>query len=154
MKSKEKLAIDYIFFRFPSHYAIALVPVLGGIISVLSSKYNDEVISNNHWELTRLNQQLIIESYLFYSKFLLIFIISFYIAYRWTLMLRDGTYGFWLTQQVRRSFFFVHAIIRFTLEIFFGLTLGLALLYYPTGIVITFTDLLFLSSLLLVNVLL
>lgn len=152
MTSKELLAIRYTFFRFPSHYALTVIPVVSGIISVFFLHQFDEVTLDNQWELTSQNQYNLIESYLSVSKMALIFIASFFIAFKWANMEINGSYGFWLTQRVKRHSFYIQAVGLFIIEIYLSLTIGILMLLYLIGVKITTIELMRLMYLLLIQI--
>ncbi|OLS20968.1 MAG: hypothetical protein HeimC2_35210 [Candidatus Heimdallarchaeota archaeon LC_2] len=152
MTSKEMLAIRYTFFRFPSHYALTVIPVISGIISVFFLQQFDEVTFGNQWKFVSQNQYNLVESYLLISKIALIFIASFFIAFKWSNMEINGSYGFWLTQRVKRHSFYFQAVGLFIIEIYLSLTLGILLLLYLIGIKITTIELMQLMILLLIQI--
>ncbi|MHA2031837.1 MAG: hypothetical protein ACW99A_10975 [Candidatus Kariarchaeaceae archaeon] len=142
MTSKEMLAIRYTFFRFPSHYALTVIPVISGIISVFFFQQFEEVTVNNQWDAVNQNQYNLVERYLSFAKMALVFVASFFLAFKWSNMQINGSYGFWLTQRVRRHSFFIRAVSLFIIEIYLSITLGIILLLYPIGIKITTVQLL------------
>lgn len=148
MTSKETVAIRYTFFRFPSHYALMVIPIITGIVSVLFFQQLGEVKSNNHWDLVNKNHFDLTQRYLNYSKVALVFVISFFLTFKWSLMQTDGSYGFWLTQKVNRRMFYIRAITRFILESYFAIIIGILLLMYPIGIKFTLTQFMYLITLL------
>ncbi|MCE7737085.1 MAG: hypothetical protein GPJ54_19520 [Candidatus Heimdallarchaeota archaeon] len=152
MTSKEMLAIRYTFFRFPSHYALTVIPVISGIISVLFLQQFDEVTIDNQWEIVSQNQYDLVETYLTVSKIALIFIGSFFIAFKWSNMEINGSYGFWLTQRVKRHSFYIQAYGIFVIEIYLSMIIGIIMLLYLIGINITTVELTQLMVLLLIQI--
>ncbi len=152
MTSKETVALRYTFFRFPSHYAIMVIPVITGIVSVLFFQQLGEVTSDNHWVLVNKNQFDLTERYLNYSKMALVFVMSFFLVFKWSLMQSDGSYGFWLTQKVNRKMFYVRVNTRFILESYFAVIIGILLLIYPIGIKFSTTQLIYLITLLFIQI--
>lgn len=152
MSSKEMLAIRYTFFRFPSHYALTLIPVISGIISVFFFQQFDEVEGNNVLELVNQNQFNLVERYLTYSKMTLVFIASFFVGFKWSNMELNGSYGFWLTQRVHRHSFYIRAVGVFIIEIYLSIALGILFLLYPVGIRFTVAELMILMFLMLIQI--
>ncbi|MHA2169243.1 MAG: hypothetical protein ACXAB7_05060 [Candidatus Kariarchaeaceae archaeon] len=143
---------NYIFFRFPSHYLFILGGLFPGMIAFLSI---------NKLSMDETNPDQIYGSYLDQyitgTKIALIAISSFYITYRWSLMKKDGNYGFWMTQGVSRVPFFTYTISLLVIEYSLGMLLSLLILTYTFGLVvelskfITIMLLLFASTVLLIG---
>ena len=107
MSYRERLAINYTFFRYPSHYILVLIPLFTGIIAFLTTEQGFEPRSGNKFELIAAQQLQLIEIYLTTAKLGLIVTLAFFLNYRWAAMVHDGSYGYWLSLGVERR---VHAL--------------------------------------------
>ncbi|MHA2170652.1 MAG: hypothetical protein ACXAB7_12230 [Candidatus Kariarchaeaceae archaeon] len=151
MKSKEDIAKNYLFFRFPTHYAIVILPFFAGTISIFFFQQLNEITLTDQWDVIAAEKLEIIERYLFFSKMTLAVVFAFFVSFRWALMERDGSYGFWLTQLVKRRTFFYRTVISFLFDASLGILLGIGVLYYLGGIVLPSSELLNLAILLLTH---
>jgi hypothetical protein len=151
MKSKEDLAKNYLFFRFPTHYAIVVLPLFAGTISIFFFQSLNEITSIDQWDVITTEKFEIIERYLFFSKMSLAVVFAFFVSFRWALMEKDGSYGFWLTQLVKRRAFFSRTLISFLFDAYLGILIGIGVLYYIGGIVFPANELLNLAILLLAH---
>ncbi|MDH5647023.1 MAG: hypothetical protein OEZ01_13500 [Candidatus Heimdallarchaeota archaeon] len=154
MKSKEKIAVDYIFFRNPSVYAIVILPIFSGIFSVFVNPVSNSISEMESIELFNLQQYLIINNFMMFSKLILVLVLAFFITFKWSSMIKSGAYGFWLTQRVDRTKFYIRTYFYVTIYVILSYFIGLLLLIHPIGLKLSYTQFLYLFSLILVNILL
>ena len=153
MSYRERLAINYSFFRFPSHYILVLIPLFTGIIAFLTTEQSLEPGSDDKYELILNRQMDLIEIYLTAAKLGLIVALAFFLNYRWAAMERDGAYGYWLTQSIKRGKFYTISVGKFFFDAYMGITLGLLFLIFPGGLAFDISVLIGLFLLLAPNVL-
>jgi hypothetical protein len=155
----EKMSSDYLFFRFPVHYVLILGPVIIGVTNFFINPVNVDTFNrlsprdallDNHYDSIFL--------YLNISKLALAIMYAFFITYRWTVINKNGSYGYYLTQGLERDQFFILSSLVFLLDGFLGITIGLILINFGGGInlsLLMFLKILFLvfsSTILLLSV--
>ncbi|MHA2098230.1 MAG: hypothetical protein ACW99A_06055, partial [Candidatus Kariarchaeaceae archaeon] len=95
MMVKEKRSSDYLFFRFPAHYALMLGPLIIGITNFfINTTFIDVTNDLSATETIRDKQYETIKLYLSITKIALVVASAFFITYRWTVINKDGSYGY------------------------------------------------------------
>lgn len=153
MTKRESLATNYIFFRFPTLHALVLLPFLAGF---LTSIYLGEILEPGEklvFELIQDDQIQKINSFLLTSKITLIILLSFFVTFKWTMMKKDGSYGFWLTQLVSRKKYFIKSNSEFVLNSYLGVFIGILLILFLGGTQLPLTQIVFLFLLSLSSIL-
>lgn len=152
MTKRESIAMEYIFFRFPTHHALVLLPLLTGFIAVFFTGVLLDPSESSTLEVIQEDQIEKINSFLQISKITLIVLLSFFVTFKWAMMKKDGSYGFWLTQLVSRKKYFIKSNIEFVIHSYLGLLIGLVLLFYLNGIQISYSQIIYLFFLSLSSV--
>ena len=81
MSSKEIIALDYLFYRKPANYMLALGPlIISTIVAALSLEATK--IENNIWNEIHDNQIETIQEFLVVFKMSFVILASFFICYR------------------------------------------------------------------------
>lgn len=150
MKSKENIAINYLFLNFPTIHALVFLPVFVGM-GLFHFSEDLVIVNSDLFQEVLASTISIIQEYLIVSKMTLVALSSFFITYRWSLMEKNRNYGYWLTQGVNRSKFFLKSKIAFTLMGYFGVVIGLFLVIQFGGVALPTTLRLQLYTIVFVN---
>lgn len=135
---KERLSSDYMFFRFPSHYALILGPLVAGVTNffinsgsiTLEASEGSSILLDKHYEA--------LSDYFQITKLALAVMCAFFITYRWTVINKDGSYGYMLTQGIDRGKFFIRSAYMFLVSAYAGILAGILILNYLGGINLAF----------------
>lgn len=133
MMYKERSSSDYLFFRFPTHYLLVLTPFVLGVTNYFFDIKSKTLTNSNVYSLIIEDQYDSISNFLSISKVVLAVLCAFFITYKWTVINKDGSYGYFLTQGVNRDKFFIRSAGMFYLNGIFGIVLGLLTLIYMGG---------------------
>lgn len=133
MMYKERSSSNYLFFRFPSQYLLILIPFILGITGYFFETKSTDATNANVSSIIIENQYESISTFLSLSKLMFAIICAFFITYRWTVINKDGSYGYFLTQGVNRDKFFIRSAGVFYLNGILGIILGIFTLNYMGG---------------------
>lgn len=135
MMVKERLSSDYMFFRFPSHYALILGTLVAGVTNYfINPKVDKELVgTSDHASILLDYQYNALEVYLGITKLTLAVMCAFFITYRWTVINKDGSYGYLLTQGIDRGKFFFRSASMFILNGYIGILSGILVLNFLGG---------------------
>ena len=134
LKSKEKIAVEYLFLGFPRQELLILSTVILGPIMFYFSSTSEYAGDNIDYDKISDIQFNSLENYLLWAKIPLIVLLSFVIIYQWSTIKKDGSFGYWLSLGTDRAYFFLNAVAAFALNIFLGVLLGLLIIIFPGGI--------------------
>ncbi|MHA2248977.1 MAG: hypothetical protein ACXAD7_01380 [Candidatus Kariarchaeaceae archaeon] len=149
MSTKESIASDYIFFRFPADHVLVIIPIIVGSVSFF---FNNTIFNfQNDDDIIVTRQNELINDYLLFSKFALVILISFFVTYRWSNMIGDGTYGYWITQGVRRKSIIFYSLGRFLINLFSAQVIGLLLIIFVGGLEYDLLTVFYMTILILSN---
>jgi hypothetical protein len=149
LKSKEKMASDFLFMRSPGQELIILSALLFGPIAFMFSSIGVKLNGVGDYQIVHKAHDDLINNYLFWIKVPLIIMLSLFLTYRWSKIQREGNYGYWLSLGTSRSYFFFHTVSGFISNIYLGVLLGFLLVLFPGGIDLTFVEVIELLLLLL-----
>ncbi|MHA2055232.1 MAG: hypothetical protein ACW99F_16760 [Candidatus Hodarchaeales archaeon] len=157
MKSPVPFAQNYLFFRFPINYLIIIIPQTIGLFATVFSESiaeptEDSGVSTSV-DIMKL-QVDIIDDYLLAFNLTVVLLLAFFLCYRWSSMQNDGSYGYWITQGVRKPRFYLEAVVRFTINIYSSAFLGLLIIFYLNGIYLETLDFILLNLLMVSHILL
>lgn len=132
-KNINATAVQYLMFRSRSPQIYLILPIFAAFISfILSEKFGLE--DGDQWEIVHRNQEIQIEQFLGGLIASVAVIMAFLLCYRWSIIQRDGSYAYWLTQGVERKRFLSRSIIIAIGYLTVSLSLAIALLYFPGGV--------------------
>ncbi|MCH8906168.1 MAG: hypothetical protein IH840_03680 [Candidatus Heimdallarchaeota archaeon] len=127
------IAVQYLMFpsRTPQIYLV--IPIFAGFISfVLSEK--SVLADGERWDIVHKNQEIQIEQFIGGFTISISLIMAFLLCYRWSIIQRDGSYAYWLTQGVERKRFLFRSFIIIIGYLSLSLSVGIYLLYFPGGV--------------------
>lgn len=153
MKSKEHLAMDYIFFRNPSYYIITLFPVVGGIIALFFVTDPLQKSTGSNLSASQALEHAMLDNYLQATAITLSFVISYFVIFKWVLMKTDGTYGFWLTQGISRTKYYFYTIIKLVGVVLVGYLIGFLFITQLAGIAMSTSEEILFVLLMISNIL-
>ena len=146
----EKFAYNYLIFRKPTDTIIILLPMVTGLIINIFftpittvDSFNAELINNMNFDL--------IDSYLEVTNITMLILLAFFISYRWSAMLQDASYGFWITLGVNKNKFYLQTVFKFMLFLFLSNLFGLITLIYMNQMTLEFIIIIKLILLLVAN---
>jgi hypothetical protein len=121
LKSKEKMASDFLFMRSPGQELIILSALIFGPIAFMFSSIGVKLNGVGDYQIVHKAHDDLINNYLFWIKVPLIIMLSLFLTYRWSKIQREGNYGYWLSLGTSRSYFFFHTVSGFISNIYLGL---------------------------------
>lgn len=134
----EKFAYNYLIFRKPTDTILVLLPMITGLVINIFftpiatvESFNAELIRNMNFDL--------IDSYLEATNITMLLLLAFFISYRWSAMLQNASYGFWITLGVNKNKFYIQTTFRFMLVLFLSNLFGLIILIYMNQMTIEFS---------------
>ncbi|OLS29054.1 MAG: hypothetical protein HeimC2_02490 [Candidatus Heimdallarchaeota archaeon LC_2] len=119
MITKEKISINYLFFKQPTNHIMILGPLVIACATIFFSN-SSFTLSESIWNDIYENQYNLIKDFLTIFKLTFVVLSSFYITYRWALFEKDGNLGYWLSQGVNKKKFFFLSFIYFYLNPLLG----------------------------------
>ncbi|MHA2092342.1 MAG: hypothetical protein ACW98K_15945 [Candidatus Kariarchaeaceae archaeon] len=140
LKSKEKMAAEFLFMRFPGQELIILSAFLFGPIAFMFSSTSVKLNGVGDYQIVHKAHDDLINNYLLWIKVPLIIMLSLFLTYRWSKIQREGDYGYWLSLGTSRSYFFFHTVSGFISNVYLGILLGFILVLYPGGIDLTYGE--------------
>jgi hypothetical protein len=142
--SKEKLAINYLFLDFPRQELLITATFLLGPVLYFFNSY-DQLSSNsiNFQEIEDVQFEFL-DNYLLWAKIPLVIILSYLVTYQWAIIKKNGSFGYWLSLGVNRSYFFTQSLKTFSFNVFLGNLLGFLIILYPGGLSLSFSEILIL----------
>lgn len=146
---KEWEVLNYSFLRSPAFQTLIVLPAIGGsLIFYLGSTF----FEGTEFTWSELDQRwsTLVTDYLSLSKFASVIVLSFFLAYRWTVFKTDGSYGYWLSQGIKRRKYLIFAIISFFVLIFCSQLIGIVGIFTFGGFYVELSS--FLQVLLLIIV--
>ena len=132
MSVKESITSNYVFFRFPADHVLVIIPIIVGSAGFFFNNLGFNFLDES--DLITAKQDELVDDYLLFSKMAIIILISFLVSYRWSNMINDGTYGYWITQGVRRQPIIFYSLGRFLIDILLAQVLGLFLILMVGGL--------------------
>lgn len=147
---RNSIATSYLFYRFPSRYALMYGPLLVSV-SIYYSASKIYLLEGNFWNSVNNYQFSLLQNYIFNFQLVYAIMCSFFLTYRWTSMKKDMTYGYWLTQGIDRKRFFIRSTFSFMLHGFAGSLLGLLLIVFGGGAIVGIADIFKIILLLFIN---
>lgn len=151
VKRSEVFASNYLIFHHPTEMITMLVPLAAGLIFTLfNNKVNREIGDLNRAQINELQFSLI-DNYLLVSKYTTIILLTFFVCWRWSNMITNQSYGFWLSLGGKRSFFFRNVITKFLLLLMLSQLLGFGLIVILYGLSIEFATFINMIVLLTIN---
>ncbi|MDH5402586.1 MAG: hypothetical protein OEY49_08855 [Candidatus Heimdallarchaeota archaeon] len=152
MSIKDSIARNYIFFRHPSHLILVLLPTFTGLVQYFFFNSGKEVIINPKDEIYSSQYQMINE-YLLFTDIVIVLLLSLFVVYRWTIIKKDGSYGFWLTQGIKRERIFLITVWSFFLDFYIVKILGFIIVFTIGGLYLPASQLFLLLTLSALNLL-
>lgn len=135
MITKERLTTEYIFYRSPNIYFIFIFPLFPSLIAAFFQN-NLYTIEAGVLATTKEISSEIVQDYLWNFKFILGVVTAFFLVYRWSLIQRDGSYGYWITQGVDGLKLLIYATTLYAIFVSFAEILGFLIIYFFMGVVI------------------
>ncbi|MHA2029966.1 MAG: hypothetical protein ACW99A_10440 [Candidatus Kariarchaeaceae archaeon] len=148
MSGKTSLAKDYLFFRYPTHHLLILIPIFVGTFQFF---FLNDIIQVESTDRAFESQKDIMETYLIMVKLSIVVLLSFFISYRWTSIIHDGSYAYWITQGVKRMKLVYFTLSRFLSDVIFAEIIGLTLIMVVGGVRYSFLTTTYLILLILSN---
>lgn len=127
-----KRASETLLVRFPAILTFAAFPPSVGLFLFFFS--NPAPPEGNFWFQIHSLQDTFVEDYIRGLQIGLVLSLAFFITFRWNQIIKDRSYGYWLSQGVDRGQFFLYSAIQFLSIIGLGIFLGQLVLFYPGGV--------------------
>ncbi len=153
MSVKESLASNYVFFRYPAHHILIIIPVFISTIQffLFNSSFEFDR-STDTLNTVFLEQNELVDNYLLVMKLTMVIFLSFFVTFRWSSIIIDGTYGYWITQGVLRRRLLFLTLRKFVIDLFIAELLGLFVIIIVGGIRYKLLDLILLIILIFANI--
>jgi hypothetical protein len=133
----EKFAYNYLIFRKPTDTLLILLPMITGLVINIFftpvtavDSFNEELVRNLNFDL--------IDSYLEATNITMLILLAFFISYRWSAMLYDASYGFWITLGVNKTKFYLSTVFKFLFILFLSNFFGLIMIIYMNQMTLDF----------------
>lgn len=136
-----KISCKYLLFRGYNSYIFIVVPLYAGIISFfLGSVINSvstHLLNITLWQVAYQSNEKLVNNYLTFSLIGIVVITGIFITYRWSQIVNDGSYAYWLSQGAERKLFFRYSLLIYMRDFLIGAIIGVVLLIYPGGIILS-----------------
>ncbi len=126
-----KRASETLLVRFPAVLTLASFPSSVGLFLFFFS--NPSPPEGNFWFQIHSLHDLYLQDYIRGFHVGLILSLAFFVSFRWNQIIKDRSYGYWLSQGVDRTQFFLYSTMQFLGIILVGIILGQLILFYPGG---------------------
>lgn len=132
---KEKIASDYLFFRSPYNYLLLILPFWIGIflINLLRIPQSDLLAFNDLTALSMMETE-IINQYLFGVRFSILSLYAILMIYRWNIIKKSGSYGYWIAMGVTRYRLLIYTLFKFVSLLLVGIITGFVFMAISNGI--------------------
>ena len=133
----EKFAYNYLIFRKPTDTLLILLPMISGLVINIFftpvtavDRFKEELVRNMTFDL--------IDNYLSATNITMLILLAFFVSYRWSAMLTDASYGFWITLGVNKTKFYLQTTFKFLVVLFLSNFFGLIMLIYMNQMTLDF----------------
>ena len=140
---KETKALNQLMF--PGYYPTVFV-VLPAYVSLIVYFFfrNAKVASNAGIDAIASYQADGIDNFLIAFKVTLLFLAAFLVLYRWSVNLKNGNYGYWLTLGIKREVLYLFVLGTLSLRLILSFLIPFLFLMIITGVTLSFSKILFL----------
>ncbi len=127
-----KRASETLLVRFPAIITLATFPPSVGLFLFFFN--NPSPPEGNFWFQVHSLNETFLQDYIGGFSIGLVLSLAFFVSFRWNQIIKDKSYGYWLSQGVDRTQFFIYSFLQFMTIISVGVILGQIILYYPGGV--------------------